>query len=244
MFQFKQFFVQDNNATMKVGTDSVLLGCLANYATPQHILDIGTGCGVIALIMAQRFPYATIDAIDIDEGSIADATENFGTCPWSDHLTPHLSALQQWDKDAHYDLIVSNPPYFVNSLKCPSEKRNKARHNDTLPFDVLLFHASRLLTAEGDYWCILPPTEAEEVTRLAKLNGLYCSERYHIHNKPESTIRRTVLHFTKAAVSFCQEHQCNIRTNDNNFSDWYYQTTKDFYLWEEQKSILSPPYTF
>ena len=235
MFQFKQFFVQDNNATMKVGTDSVLLGCLANYATPQHILDIGTGCGVIALIMAQRFPYATIDAIDIDEGSIADATENFGTCPWSDHLTPHLSALQQWDKDAHYDLIVSNPPYFVNSLKCPSEKRNKARHNDTLPFDVLLFHASRLLTAEGDYWCILPPTEAEEVTRLAKLNGLYCSERYQIHNKPESTIRRTVLHFTKAAVSFCQDHHCNIRTNDNNYSDWYYQTTKDFYLWEERK---------
>ena len=235
MFQFKQFFVQDNNATMKVGTDGVLLGCLANCATPQYVLDIGTGCGVIALIMAQRFPYATIDAIDIDEGSIADATENFGNSPWRDHLSPHLSTLQQWDKDAHYDLIVSNPPYFVNSLKCPSEKRNKARHNDTLPFDDLVFHASRLLTAEGDFWCILPPTEADEVTRLAKLNGLYCSERYHIHNKPESAIRRTVLHFTKAAVSFCQDHHCNIRTNDNNYSDWYYQTTKDFYLWEERK---------
>lgn len=235
MFQFKQFFVQDNNATMKVGTDGVLLGCLANCATPQYVLDIGTGCGVIALIMAQRSPYATIDAIDIDEGSIADATENFGNSPWRDHLSPHLSTLQQWDKDAHYDLIVSNPPYFVNSLKCPSEKRNKAHHNDTLPFDDLVFHASRLLTAEGDFWCILPPTEADEVTRLAKLNGLYCSERYHIHNKPESAIRRTVLHFTKAAVSFCQDHHCNIRTNDNNYSDWYYQTTKDFYLWEERK---------
>lgn len=235
MFQFKQFFVQDNNATMKVGTDGVLLGCLANCATPQYVLDIGTGCGVIALIMAQRFPYATIDAIDIDEGSIADATENFGNSPWRDHLSPHLSTLQQWDKDAHYDLIVSNPPYFVNSLKCPSEKRNKARHNDTLPFDDLVFHASRLLTAEGVFWCILPPTEADEVTRLAKLNGLYCSERYHIHNKPESAIRRTVLHFTKAAVSFCQDHHCNIRTNDNNYSGWYYQTTKDFYLWEERK---------
>ncbi len=235
MFRFKQFSIQDDNATMKVGTDSVLLGCMVNVSNPKRILDIGTGCGIIALILAQQFPNATIDAIDIDEGSISDAKQNFERSLWSNILTPHLSSLQEWDKDCQYDLIVSNPPYFVNTLRCPSDKRNMARHNDTLSFEDLIVHTKRLMATEGDFWCILPPTEAEEVIHLATAKGLSFVGCYHIHNKPESAIRRTILHFSKALALTSQDQHRHLRNADSTYSDWYHQTTKDFYLWEWSK---------
>ena len=125
---------------MKVGTDGVLLGAYAPLPDwSSHVLDIGTGCGLVALMMAQKYPNAQIDAIDIDEAAAEQAQENFQASPWSDRLHAYASRLQDWQPNEKYDVIVSNPPYFQNSLKNPDKARQTARHTDTLSSTILLF---------------------------------------------------------------------------------------------------------
>ena len=161
-FQFKQFFVRHDRCAMKVGTDGVLLGCWSGYdaaaagsPTIPHryhyarCLDIGTGSGLIALMLAQRFPDALIDAIDIDKAAVEQAAENFAASPWSDRLHAFHVRLQEWQSHSAPSLIVSNPPYFQNSLKNPDKGRQTARHTDTLSFCELIHHSTRLLSENG-----------------------------------------------------------------------------------------------
>lgn len=231
MFRFKQFSTIDDHSTMKVGTDAVLLACEASSPiAPMRILDIGTGCGVIALIMAQKFPISEIDAIDIDTDSLSDAKANFDTSPWSQRLHAYPTALQEWKPPYKYSLIISNPPYFNNSLKSPSSQRNKARHNDTLPYDALVQSAHRLLAEEGSFWCILPPPEAFRVITLAAENGLYCHQKIFIHNKPDSIIKRTLFQLKKSVAPHPNEAHRHIRTVTNEYSEWYKAATFDYYL--------------
>ena len=137
MFRFRQFSIEDDRSTMKVGTDGVLLGVLAQ-CRGTRILDLGTGSGLIALMLAQRFPTATAEAIDVDETSVLQARENFQRSPWGDRLTAIVTDARLYKPACSYDLVVSNPPFFAQSLKSPEARRTLARHNDTLSTAELL----------------------------------------------------------------------------------------------------------
>ena len=250
-FQFKQFFVKHDRCAMKVGTDGVLLGCwvpISNLQSPISnlqfpifkCLDIGTGSGLIALMLAQRCPEAEITAIDIDPDAVAQARENFAASPWADSLHVAQCALQDWqmvngkcENGKLYDLIVSNPPYFTASLKNPDAARCAARHTDTLPFSSLIAQSARLLAPDG-ILALIVPTEAEsELQSLAQAQGLHCTHRCYVHPKPGRPAKRVMLAWQHAVASTIHGGSTEHLTLEDDHgarSDEYNQLTKDFYL--------------
>ncbi len=254
-FQFKQFFVAHDRCAMKVGTDGVLLGAWApidfniSSFTNFRILDVGTGSGLIALMLAQRFPQAHIDAIDIDKSAMEQAAENFAASPWSDRLHAWLSSIQEWQmvngtcpNGKWYDLIVSNPPYFRNSLKNPDKARELARHTDTLSYTELLHHSARLLREEGRLCLILPAEAEEEVCALAAQEGFVLTRVTRVYSKVSKPARRVLLAFEKSKYRYTDIPTC--RDSENPVSEdtlvleddkggrsaAYQEITKDFYL--------------
>ena len=241
-FQFKQFFVKHDKCAMKVGTDGVLLGawtptgeCKMQNAKCQ-ILDVGTGSGLIALMLAQRCPEAQIDAIDIDPDAVAQARENFASSPWSSRLHVSQCALQEWSnniKQPTYDLIVSNPPYFTASLKNPDAARSAARHNDTLPFSVLIAESAKLLAPDGTLSLIVP-TEAEpELQALAEAQGLQCTHRCYVHPKPNRPAKRVLIAWQRPLASAMYGGSTDHLTLEDTHgarSLAYQHLTRDFYL--------------
>jgi len=229
-FQFKQFFVKHDRCAMKVGTDGVLLG--AWCPSRSAILDVGTGSGLIALMLAQRCPDAQIDAIDIDEEAVAQAHDNFAASPWADRLHIAQCALQEWQgKD--YDLIVSNPPYFVNSLKNPDAARRTARHNDTLPFSELMAESARRLAPDGTVALIVPAEAEQELQTLAHQHGLQCTRRCYVHPKPERPAKRVMIAWQRPSASaIIGESITHLTLEDDHAhrSPAYQQLTRDFYL--------------
>ncbi|MDL2241099.1 methyltransferase, partial [Bacteroidales bacterium OttesenSCG-928-K22] len=205
IFKFQQFELSHSKSTMRVGTDAVVLGgylskLIADKENISKILDIGTGCGVLALISAQKFPNAEITAIDIDENSFNEATENFINSPWSNRMeTKHIS-LQNFHQNhkKKFDLIISNPPYFENSLKSGNQLKDLARHNDNLPFNVLAFCVEELMSKEGKFICILPTSEARGFIRTALIEGLFCNQTVEIFSKGnDENPKRMILVFQK-----------------------------------------------
>ena len=232
-FRFKQFTVWHDRCAMKVGTDGVLLGAWApaNSFTPNpltRILDIGTGSGLIALMLAQRFPEASIDAIDIDEAAVEQARENFVVSPWTDRLHAFHARLQDWQNhplqitNYKYDLIVSNPPDFQNSLKNPDKGRQTARHTDTLSYAELLRHSARLLTEKGLLALVLPAEVEQEVHGLAAAELLSLTRITRVYSKESKPARRVLLGFEK---SISRDTDISI-TEDS----LVLENEKDFYL--------------
>ena len=231
-FRFKQFSVKHEKSTMKVGTDGVLLGAVADVDNAKEILDAGTGCGVIALILAQR-SRARITAIDIDRASADEAAENFRNSPWSDRLVTLRESLQAHALFAveQYDAIVSNPPFFQNSLKNPDEKKMRARHNDSLPFDEFLESTTKLLKPDGALWVILPVNESRIFMEMAQQNGFLPEYQMLIHPKPGREANRRILKLTRQQNRQKQNSQSLIiRQEDGAFTDEYRKLTSEFYL--------------
>lgn len=190
IFRFQQFEVSHSKSTMQVGTDAVALGgyllkLIENKESISKVLDIGTGCGVVALIAAQKFPNAEITAIDIDENSVMEASTNFENSRWHDRLKAEHISLQEFTKEyeSNFDLIISNPPYFENSLKSGNQFKNIARHNDNLPFNVLALCVEKLLDADGKFVCILPTVEANRFIQIASVEGLFCNHTVEMFSK-------------------------------------------------------------
>ena len=250
MFHCKQFSLDDNGATMKIGTDAVLLGALADTdgahgaktahmpAPPCHILDIGTGCGILALMMAQRFDGTTVDAIDIDRQTVAVAAANFDLSPWSDRLHAEHISLQDFTlrhTDAQrtaYDLIVSNPPYFTNSLKNNDPRRRMARHSDNLDLGQLFGCAAQLTARDGRLAIILPATDADKAIGEAQLCGLQCTSLVDISNKHGDQPKRSILQFAHRADNAPEmvHNTIALRNNDNTYSNEYKSLTQPFLL--------------
>ena len=244
-FQFKQFFVRHDCCAMKVGTDGVLLGAWApvpavsTQPSACKILDIGTGSGLIALMLAQRCPEAQIDAIDIDQQACEQAAANFAASPWAERLHATHCSLQdcqmvnrKCENGKLYNLIVSNPPYFVDSLKNPDVARSTARHNDTLPFTELIACSTRLLAPNG-ILALIAPAEAEpELQALAMQHGLSCTHRCYIHPKPGRPAKRILLawqHCIRDIRDIRTDH-LTLESTDAPRSPEYQQLTRDFYL--------------
>lgn len=235
-FRFKHFTVWHNHCAMKVGTDGVLLGAwcplpATNRATPYRILDIGTGSGLIALMLAQRLMgVGHIDAIDIDADAVAQAQDNFALSPWGNMMYAHHSTLQDWQAEG-YELIVSNPPYFQASLKNPNQQRATARHTDSLSYEELIAHSARLLNNTGVLALILPIEAESEIQTLAEHNQLYPTHITHIHSKPNKPAKRLLIALSRQKQSeepltrtFYIESESTPRSQE------YQDLTRDFYL--------------
>lgn len=231
-FAFKQFIIHQEKCAMKVGTDAVLLGAWVQPKNPKTILDIGTGTGVIALMIAQKTE-GEIDAIEIDENAFEQAKENVLASKWNNRVHVHHISLQNFSKNStnKYDLIVSNPPYFVDSFKSNAEARNSARHADQLPFSELIKCVSNLLENDGVFCVIMPVTEGYKLRDLAAYNHLYLTRLTLVKTKKEKTEKRFLMQFEKQNKKLI-ETELVIEKNDRHaYTAEYIELTKDYYLY-------------
>lgn len=232
-FQFKQFRVHQDRCAMKVGTDAVLLGAWVKIENSATILDIGTGSGVIALMLAQRSEKAKITAIDIDEPAITQAAENVNTSPFASKISVRHCSLQDLAKnsDRKYDLIVTNPPYFVDSLKNNDVNRSKARHTETLSHSELIEGVKQLLDSKGKFCLILPRNEALLFREAAQLKGLYLSRLLKIYTtKNKESEKRHLMQFEFRETEFSESSLVIEHEQHRHYTDEYKALTKDFYI--------------
>ncbi len=238
-FRFKQFTVWHDRCAMKVGTDGVLLGAwcpvreFRSSGVPTKVLDAGTGSGLIALMLAQRIQGAQITAIDIDAGAVEQAKYNFSISPWGNILDCLQTALQEVEGEAIYDLIISNPPYFQDSLKNPDTQRAMARHTDTLSYEELLKHSARLLTKEGIIALVLPIEAEQQIITLAQIYGLYPTHITHVYPKPRKAAKRLLIAFSPSPLASRLSPIANNLTLESETSprsEAYKELTKEFYL--------------
>lgn len=230
-FQFKQFSIRDENSALKVGTDAVLLGASINTENSKSILDIGCGSGIIALMMAQK-SNSTIDAIDIDFESVEEAKINFENSPWSDQLIAKHVSLSDHVKQSKkkYDLIVSNPPFFNNSLKSPSDRNNLSKHTSSLSHEELLSGVKNLLSADGVFAVIIPFDQMTSFLNMALIEGLYCLQKLIIYPTPKKPVNRIILELSKNQPVKSKEDSLTIRDASGNFTEQYKTQTRDYYL--------------
>jgi tRNA1Val (adenine37-N6)-methyltransferase len=229
-FHFKQFSVSHEHSTHKVGTDGVLLGAWAQVADARHVLEVGTGTGVISLMLAQRTgPDARIDAVEIEKTDVDQAILNVKNSPWPEKIIVHHTPVQSFFPDQHYDLIVSNPPYFVNSYKPPEKKRTMARHTEELSFDELIGVGVRLLHPTGMLAVILPWQESQQFIALARQQGLHCKRQCLFRSRSHKTIERALMEFTFADIPTVNE-ELVLYAEGDNWSESYRELTRGFYL--------------
>ena len=231
-FQFKQFRIIQERSAMKVGMDGVLLGAWADPSGAKKILDIGTGTGLIAIMMAQKNNLAQIDAIEIDPEAFPEAVLNVQQSPWNGRIQIDLSSFQEFAErtDQKYNLIVSNPPFFTNGVKAPIENRAQARHSDSLPLDILISGAAGLLNENGRIALILPVESLQEVKQLSVSNRLYISRLCRVKPNPIKSDFRILIELTNFECPF-QESELMIEFEKHHeYTPDYKELTKDFYL--------------
>lgn len=229
-FHFKQFSVRHDHATMKVGTDGVLLGAWTNPSNAKYILDIGTGSGIIALMLAQRTESdVLIDAVEVEAKDAAQASENISNSPWPAKVLVHHTPIQDFRSERKYDLIVSNPPYFINSQEPPDKRRVEARHTILLSHEELLQSVSRLLSARGRFSVILPYTEGLYFIERAKLYNLSCSRQWSFRTRKEKPIERWLLEFS-CSPKTTDRGEILLYDDANEWSKGYITLTQQFYL--------------
>lgn len=232
MFQFKQFTIHHDRCAMKVGTDGVLLGAWADVTDSQRILDVGTGTGLIALMLAQRSK-AHIHAIDIDEAACLQAKENVAASPFSQQVEVFHYALNEYHLTCpySYDLIVSNPPYFIDSLKCPNQQRNTARHTDTLSLESLLRESNQLLSPQGKIALILPFDQKDYLESCIEKEGLYLSKEIDVIPIIGAQPKRLLVELKKERpITSVIPSELTIEIARHKYTEEYIHLTKAFYL--------------
>ena len=233
MFTFKQFAIEQDRCAMKIGTDGVLLGAWAPIDNhPFSILDIGTGTGIIALMLAQRSAAQQIDALEIDEAAYEQATDNFENSPWNDRLFCFHAGLDEFieEPEEEYDLIVSNPPFYSEDYKTENESRDLARFQDAMPFEQLLEAADLLLSENGIFTVIIPFNEEENFIALANEFELYPLKITRVKGTPTTEIKRSLLAFSRNETTDLPIDELVIETARHVYTQEYIGLTKDFYL--------------
>lgn len=234
MFQFKQFSIQQDKCAMKVGTDGVLLGAWTPVDhNPYSILDIGSGTGLITLMLAQRTFAEQIDGIEIDEDAYEQCVDNFENSPWNDRLFCYHAALDEFTEEVfeemEYDLIVSNPPFYSENYSSGDEQRDQARFQNALPFEQLLQCADALLTENGVFSVIIPFKEQSHFISIAENFELYPFKITLVKGTPKSEIKRSLMAFSRN-----QQHiemdELIIETQRHQYTDKYKSLTQNFYL--------------
>lgn len=229
-FQFRQFTVRQNRCAMKVGTDGTLLGAWAHGG--KSVLDIGTGTGLIALMMAQRFPEAQVTGIDIDHEAVGQARENVAASPFRNvgivEADARTFAPRTTDSRV-FDAIVSNPPYFVDSLVSPDGQRTLARHASSLSYPDLMASVNRLLADDGEFSVVIPFDCKARLESEAALACFFKSRECAVRTTPKKQPRRYLMAFRRHP-SQQELTEGVIETAPNERSPWYQELTKDFYL--------------
>ena len=229
-FEFKQFIICQDRCSFKVGTDGVLLGAAAGCEDRGKILDIGTGSGLIAIMMAQKSK-AEITAIEPDRESFQQALENVENCRWKDRIRVLETDLQHFsEKNGTFDLIVTNPPFFSNSLTNPDQRKSYARHNFSLSTTDLLDGVQRLMTEEGSFQLIMPRVEGNILIAEASSYGLYCNSILKIRPLPTSEIKRLILTFSRFRLPVEEKFLTIEHGRRHDFTKEYKALTMDFYL--------------
>lgn len=238
IFQFKQFTIDQSLCAMKVGTDGVTLGAVADVEKARRVLDIGCGTGLLCLMTAQRNGTAEIVGIDIDEAAVRGATQNCEASKWAGRISIVGKSLQEFVEAAPsaFDKIITNPPYFEDSLKAPKASRTLARHTDSLPFSELASSASTLLSDDGSLSIILPTDAHEKFEKIAEEYGLYLRKKTLVYPKPGAEVKRVVGEFVKIKNDECKMQNVEIETLTveteirHQYTDDYIRLTKEFYL--------------
>ena len=229
-FQFKQFTVRHDRCAMKVGTDGVLLGAWADIEGSNRLLDVGTGTGLIALMMAQRCPSAKIWGIDIDEEAVTQAKENRDSSPWHDRITIlncdfcHPFVIQGYK----FDAIVSNPPFFKEQVHAPNQQREIARRQDALPIPVLMKNVAPMLAENGTFSLIIPSSSVNDAVGEAAVNGLFLTRRCDVVTTVGKAPKRSMLEFFNRIMTATQS-SITIYDEKHNYTPEFIALTRDFY---------------
>ncbi|MCQ2350733.1 MAG: methyltransferase [Paludibacteraceae bacterium] len=233
-FRFKQFTVNQDRCAMKVGTDGVVLGVTVNFEGHERLVDVGTGTGLVSLIVKQRYPSAQITAVEINEEAARQASENFKESPWEidciNDSWQHFASVMA-SESQKFDGIFCNPPYFTNSLKAPSEDRSVARHNNMLPFSHLLKGVAEVLKENGRFFVILPSDDKSSFCSLAFDYGLHLRSVVYVHPVIGGLHKRVVMEFSKEGADIADEEHLYIETRERKvYTPQFRELTKDFYL--------------
>ena len=232
MFRFKQFSVDQSGCAMKINTDGVLLGATADADKPATILDIGTGTGVIALMLAQRFSDAKIDAVEIDADAAQTADRNFKASPFAERLSVYASRFESYFEQypgKKYDLIVSNPPFYIDSLKSPGAKKTLAKHADIDFFERLINCTSKHLSPGGSSWLILPAAMSDAIIALAAKYLLYPQKVINIHSYTHSSAHRVILCLGADKVS-AEIFKVTIYREEKVYSEEYVKLLQSYFV--------------
>jgi tRNA1Val (adenine37-N6)-methyltransferase len=233
LFQFKQFSVNQDQTAMKIGTDGVLLGAWTPIDNnPKSVLDIGTGTGIIALMLAQRCDAEQIDALEIDENAYEQAVENFEGSPWGDRLFCFHAGLDEFidDPEDEYDLIVSNPPFFSEDYRSANEQRDLARFQEAMPFEELVEAADLLLSENGIFSVIIPFNEEDRFIELCAEVELFPIKVTRVKGTQNTKIVRSLLAFKRYELSVLTADELVIEISRHEYTPEYISLTKDFYL--------------
>jgi tRNA1Val (adenine37-N6)-methyltransferase len=229
-FRFKKFEINQNDLVHKVGTDGVLLGAWVDIKNAKAILDIGTGTGLIAIMLAQRSAgMANITAVEFDSNAIKMSKRNMEESPFSKYIQLTPSRLQEFKSNKLFDLVVCNPPYFLNSLKPPTEHRHRQRHSDDLTFDEILTSITTLLSPSGKLGLVLPVDEGGKFIELARNFGLSLSRLCDVFSKAGKACERCLLEFSYNNT-LVQKSKLTILKQDGDWTEEYKALTRDFYL--------------
>lgn len=233
MFSFKQFSVEQDRCAMKVGTDSVLLGAWCPIVNnPKTILDIGSGTGILSLMLAQRTNSEQIDAIEIDEDAYEQCVENFENSLWNDRLFCFHADVEEFidEPEDEYDLIISNPPFYTEDFKTDNLQRDLARFQDALPFEILIETAALLLSENGVFSVIIPYKEETHFIELCAHYDLFPVKATRVQGNPTSEIKRSLLAFKRYELAILEADELIIETARHQYTLEYIELTQDFYL--------------
>ncbi len=230
IFRFKEFSVDQTNCTMKINTDGVLLAAMCDSSEPRNILDIGTGTGVIAMMLAQQYRNAKVYALDIDESSVKQAAKNFRNSIFSNRLIPVHRDIMHYTPAQPLDLIISNPPFFINSLKNPYVSKSLARHTDWHFFECLLSFSKQYLSGKGSLQCILPTETADKLITLSEDYDLYLQKEICISSFQGSRVIRKNIAFSRKAGTGIQKECFYIYREQKVYSQAYISLLKPYFV--------------
>ena len=230
-FQFKEFTIIQEKSAMKVGTDSILLGSWVQINDEQSILDIGSGTGILALLLAQRSEATLIDAVEIEENAHEEAVTNFENSPWSDRLFCYHSSIQEFAKeiDETYDLIIANPPFFEPYKRDPISAKSTARQTHALDFYTLLEASKLLLNRNGSCAFIIPFDKEASFIELAQNTGLFVQRITRVKDKENATYKRSLLQFKLRQLTI-DSQELILKNYDTRYTDVFIKLTADYYL--------------
>ena len=229
IFKFKQFSIEQNNAAMKIGTDGILLGAWTDVNKAKQILDIGCGTGVIGIMQAQKNCEATVDLIEIDKSACIDAKTNINNCPWRNRINIFEGALEKYNTKKRYDVIISNPPFFNNSLKAENSSRALARHSISLDYKQIILFSNKNINDNGRLSLILPHNQADECISFSNKNNLFLIRICNVKAKETKDPHRVLLEFSKKEKNINKDTIIIETQVRHNYTKQYKELTNNFY---------------